>query len=110
MNWNPLKTESQLAALLERSAIKPQLIFKYSSHCSLSDMIKEKLEMDETPPGIDFHFLDLIRYRALSNKIAKDLAVHHQSPQVLLVKNSECVFEESHMEIRMEDIVLQSVE
>jgi bacillithiol system protein YtxJ len=109
MKWIPLKTETQLGEILENSITKPQLIFKYSSRCSLSDMIKERLEMEETPPGIDFHFLDLIRYRSLSNKIATDLAVHHQSPQVLLVMNKECVFEESHLGIQMKDIVNQTV-
>jgi bacillithiol system protein YtxJ len=108
MKWIPLKTETQLDDILERSGTKPQLIFKYSSRCSLSDMIKDRLEMEETPPGIDFHFLDLIRYRALSDKIATDLAVHHQSPQVLLVKNKECIFEESHMGIQMKDIAEQA--
>jgi bacillithiol system protein YtxJ len=109
MKWIPLKTETQLEELLKRSETRPQLIFKYSSRCSLSDMIKERLEMEETPPGIDFHFLDLIRYRSLSNKIAEDLSAHHQSPQILLVKNKECIFEESHMGIRMDDILTQSV-
>jgi bacillithiol system protein YtxJ len=105
MKWIPLKTEAHLQDILDRSATTPQLIFKYSSRCSLSDMIKERLEMEETPPAIHFHFLDLIRYRALSDKITKDLAIRHQSPQVLLIRNGVCVFEESHMAIRMEDIV-----
>jgi bacillithiol system protein YtxJ len=108
MKWIPLKTEAELQKILERSATTPQLIFKYSSRCAVSDMIKERLEMEETPPAINFHFLDLVRYRSLSDKIAKDLAVYHQSPQVLLIKNGECIFEESHMAIHMEDIVVQS--
>jgi bacillithiol system protein YtxJ len=33
------------------------------------------------------------------------LEVWHESPQVLLVKNGECVYDESHMGIRMDDLL-----
>jgi bacillithiol system protein YtxJ len=108
MRWIPLKTEAQLENIFEKSATIPQLIFKYSSRCSLSDMIKERLEMEEAIPSIEFYFLDLIRYRSLSNRIAEEFTVQHQSPQVLLIKNGQCVFDESHMDIHMKDIAAHS--
>ena len=44
-------------------------------------------------------YLDLINYRELSNKIAADLDVMHQSPQVLIVKNGKCTYQASHNQI-----------
>ncbi len=30
--------------------------------------------------------------------------IHHESPQVLVIKNGECIYDESHMGINMGDI------
>ena len=109
MKWIPLTSETQLQDIVKRSATTPQLIFKYSSRCSLSDMVRDRLERKPAPADIDFYFLNLITYRSLSNKIAKDFHVHHESPQVLLIRNGVCVYEESHMGIRMDEIIAQTL-
>jgi len=109
MNWNILTTEEQLAAILAASHAKPQVIFKHSTRCSISDVVKTRLEKSETPQSIDFHYLDLIALRSLSNKISMDLNVYHESPQILLIKNGDCIFDESHMAIRMQDILAEAV-
>lgn len=107
MNWNTLTTEEQLTAIRERSFTRPQLIFKHSTRCSVSQVAKTRLESTNAPSGVDFHFLDLIRYRSLSDQIASDLRVSHESPQVLLVRDGDCVFDESHLAIRMDDIIAE---
>lgn len=109
MNWNLLTSEAQLTELLEKSKVNPQVIFKHSTRCSTSSMIKNRIERESVPPGIDFHFLDLIANRSLSNKVAEDFKVNHESPQVLLVRNGECVYHESHYAIFMEEIAAQSM-
>ncbi len=109
MNWNVLTTEAQLTELLEKSKARPQLIYKHSTRCGTSTMIKNRLERSAIPPAIDFHFLDLIAFRTLSNKIAEDLGVRHESPQVLLIQNSECIYHQSHYAIYMEDIAAQNM-
>lgn len=107
MNWSLLNSEEQLAEIINKSHSKPQVIFKHSIRCSISSMVKSRLEKSETPDTIDFYYLDLINYRPLSNKIAKELNVYHESPQVLLLQKGECIYDESHMAIRMDDIVEQ---
>jgi len=109
MQWSVLTSEEQLAALLEKSFNKPQVIFKHSTRCSVSSVIKARLEAGTLPEHIDFHYLDLLAHRSLSNKIAEDLNVYHESPQVLLLQNGECVFDESHLVIRMQDILTEVV-
>ena len=107
MNWLILSTEEQLADLLEKSFTNPQVIFKHSTRCSISSVIKTRLEKSIVPAHIDFHYLDLLAYRPLSGKIAEQLKVHHESPQVLLIKNGECIYDESHIAVYMEDIAAQ---
>ncbi len=105
MNWIPLTNEESLSSIQERSATRPQLIFKHSTRCSISSMAKNRLDRSEAPAEIDFHYLDLIQYRQLSNKIAEVFDVYHESPQVLLIKNGVCVYDESHNAISMDEIV-----
>ncbi len=107
MNWKELSSTEQLNGILELSKTRPQVIFKHSTRCSISSMAKSRLERSEEPASADFHYLDLIRYRQLSDKIASDFSVTHESPQVLLIKNTECVYEESHSGILMEEIIEQ---
>jgi len=108
MNWIPLTSETQLEQIKEKSKDKAQVIFKHSTRCGISGMAKSRLERSGFPGGIDFYFLDLIQNRNLSNKLADYFNIPHESPQVLLIKNGECVYDESHTGIRMEDIIEQA--
>jgi bacillithiol system protein YtxJ len=107
MTWNILTTEEQFTSLLKKSFTSPQVIFKHSTRCAVSSTAKHRLEKNESPSHINFHFLDLIACRSLSNKIAEDLNVYHESPQVLLIQNGKCTYDESHIAIRMEDILAE---
>ena len=108
MDWISLTSSAQLADIIEKSKRQPQLIFKHSTRCSISSMAKNRLERTIPPENIDFYYLDLISYRELSTKIAEDFDVFHESPQVILIKNGECSYDESHSGINMDDIIEQA--
>ena len=108
MNWIALTHEDQLEDIRKDSLNNPQVIFKHSTRCATSSMAKSRLERASVPAGIKFHFLDLIKYRSVSNKIEEQFMVHHESPQVLLIKSGECVYDESHSGISMEEIQEQA--
>ncbi len=105
MEWIPLENTEQLEKLNEASHIRPQLIYKHSTRCGISSMAKQRLYKNELPEDIDFFYLDLIKYRDISNKVAEMFGVRHESPQVLLIKNGGCIYHESHTAIYMDDIV-----
>jgi bacillithiol system protein YtxJ len=109
MNWKELKDESELETIKKLSNNKPQVIFKHSTRCSISSMAKNRLERSVVTDEIDFNYLDLIAHRDISNKIANDFNVQHASPQILIIKNGECVYDESHNAINMNEI-LEAVE
>jgi bacillithiol system protein YtxJ len=108
MDWIELTKESQLVDLKKQSKNNPQLIFIHSTRCAISGVAKNRLERSTPPGNIDFYFLDLIRNREISDKIAKEFSVFHESPQVLLIKNGECIYEESHAGINMNEIEIQA--
>ena len=67
-------------------------------------MAKQRLERSTAPDALPFYYLDLINHRAISNAIAEKFQVHHESPQILLIKNGECIYAESHNGINMAEI------
>jgi len=107
MNWIPLTQLEQLTSIKELSATKPQVIFKHSTRCSISSMALTRLERAITAPPADFYYLDLIAYRNISNAIAEEFDVYHESPQILLIKNGECTYDESHSGISMDELTEQ---
>ena len=104
MEWKVLREEGDLEEVIRRSATTPQVIFKHSTRCSISAVAKARLERARVPSGADFYYLDLISYRSLSNKIAQVFGIHHESPQVLVIKDGVCVYDDSHMGISMDSI------
>jgi bacillithiol system protein YtxJ len=105
MHWTHLTDEEQLKQIISKSGAKPQVIFKHSTRCSISAVAFQRLQKAQQPDGIDFHYLDLLAHRSLSNKISEVFKVHHESPQVLVIRNGKCVYDESHLGISMLDIV-----
>lgn len=105
MNWIQLNDEGQLNEIVTKSQTKPQVIFKHSTRCSISAVALQRLQKAQQPDGVDFYFLDLLAHRPLSNKVAEVFGVHHESPQVLLIKDGKCIFDESHLGISMNDII-----
>ena len=107
MNWIELTNESQLDTLKDNSKNKAQVIFKHSTRCSISSVAKSRLERAVAPQEVDFYYLDLIQHKNISAKIAEVFDVYHESPQVLLIKDGSCVYDESHSGITMNDITEQ---
>lgn len=97
-DWIAIKSETDLAAIMERSMEKPQIIFKDSTTCGISAHAKERLMDNYTliEGKADFNYLDLLSFRAASNYIAQTLGVTHQSPQIIVLKDKKVVFTTSH--------------
>lgn len=105
MNWIQLESADQLNNIAKQPGYS--IIFKHSTRCSISSMAKRRFELDwdSLPENISLYFLDLIKYRELSNQIANDFKVYHQSPQLLLIKDGECILDQSHGDILVEEAV-----
>jgi monothiol bacilliredoxin len=101
MDWKTLDTVSKIDTITEASRIVPCLIFKHSSSCSLSFIAKYRLEEDWDIPAdaIQPFFLDAMAHRPVAKAVAERFAVPHESPQVLLIWQGECVFDDSHLDI-----------
>lgn len=105
MNWHPINSIDQLEQIKAASFNRPQVIFKHSTTCSISRMALDRFERASSPENVDFYYLDLLKYRQISTAIADFFQVHHESPQVILIKDGECVYDESHYGIMMDELI-----
>lgn len=106
LNWIPLASSEEVDKLKVRSFSVPCLIFKHSTSCNISAIAKFRLDDDwDFEDGtLEPYFLDLLRFRPVSKYVAESFEVYHESPQVLLIINGECVYDASHLDIRVEEL------
>jgi len=100
INWIQLQTIEQLNKIVEDSKHKTQAIFKHSTRCGISNMVIKNFEkqLDESK-HIDLYYLDLLKFREVSNAITIKFNIQHQSPQLVVIKNTKVVAHASHNEI-----------
>lgn len=106
INWIPLQHLGQLDEMVAFSNQKPAVIFKHSTRCSVSRFALKQFENEFDLEGqVDAYFLDLLEYRDISNEIESRFGVHHQSPQLLLIKEGKSVYDVSHSDINAKELV-----
>ncbi len=100
-DWKVLTQDPQLNEMLENSVQKPVALFKHSTRCGVSSMALWQLSRDWPfePDALELWYLDILRHRALSNRIAEEAGVRHQSPQLLLFRHGKVDFHTSHHRI-----------
>ena len=103
LHWLPLKDLQHLDAIIEQSKdvkFEKVAIFKHSTRCTISDMVKNRLEKSAVDKDtFPVYYLDLIAYRNISNRIAELFDVEHESPQLLIIKDGICVENASHTDV-----------
>ena len=112
MEWTQLTSLNQLEKIKEESKDRHVVIFKHSTSCYISKMVlngfESNLPYDQLNDAYSFYFLDLIKYRSVSNKIAEDFNVRHESPQLIVIKDSIAVHNSSHSSISVEEMLTHS--
>lgn len=107
INWLPLHSTTDIEQLLEESKNNTVIVFKHSTRCPISAMVKNTFEQDwdlEEHQAPSVYLLHVIEDRPASNSIAQQLGVDHQSPQLLLIKDGLCVYDTSHNNISVEGV------
>ena len=102
MNWIPMVDLGQIKEIISLSSEKPVIIFKHSTRCSVSRMALKQFESEfDLEDQVSPYFLDLLEHRDVSNALAEQFKVVHQSPQLLLIKNGVSVYDVSHSAIEV---------
>lgn len=105
MDFKILNKLEQLNEIDIQSKSAIQVIYKHSTQCGVSMIANRTLskELKEiNNDSIAIYYLDLIRYRDLSNAISMRYNVEHESPQILIIKEGKCIYNASHSEVSLQ--------
>lgn len=111
MNWSHITELAQLETIKQESFSKKIVVFKHSTRCSISRTVLDRLQRnwkDEEMQSVKVYYLDLLSYREISNKIANEFGVIHESPQLIVIENGKPVYDTSHLDIsyqRLKELV-----
>ena len=104
--WKPITTPEDIESAKEESQHRKVAIFKHSTRCFISKTVLKNFEnqIQSANPDVAFYFLDLIQYRSLSNQIAEEFNVPHQSPQLIILKGGKAIKDFSHQAIDLAQV------
>lgn len=94
-----IQTADELAAALEASNSEPVFLFKHSTTCPISAGAFRRVGDYLDKAGDDaatIYLVKVIESRPVSNQIAADVGVEHQSPQMILVREGRACWDASH--------------
>ncbi|HCW07210.1 MAG TPA: bacillithiol system redox-active protein YtxJ [Cytophagales bacterium] len=102
MHWSHLTDIEQINSIKQESFTQKIVIFKHSTRCSISRTVLDRLQRNwstDEMKSMKPYYLDLLSYRDISNLIADEFGVTHQSPQVIVIENGRPIFHTSHLDI-----------
>ncbi|WP_219836596.1 bacillithiol system redox-active protein YtxJ [Paenibacillus sp. R14(2021)] len=102
MNWNEITTLEEWHAIMDKSSERGQVILKYSSTCPVSTnaLLEYEAYLEAEPnPDIDYTLVKVIESRPVSDKIAADLNVKHESPQMIYIQNKSKYWAATHWSV-----------
>ncbi len=97
-----LETIEQWHELYEKSANKRVFLFKHSTTCPISTKADQEFRAfadDYEGVEAEFAFLKVRESRPVSNAIAEELEIKHESPQFFILENKEVKWSNSHWNI-----------
>lgn len=97
-----LKDTADWEKALTQSATRPLFVFKHSTSCPISANALQEYQSyldSDAAADADYTIVKVIESREVSNQIADDLGVKHESPQAILVKDQKQVWHTSHQAI-----------
>lgn len=97
--------------VLKQSQTRPVIVFKHSNTCGTSERAHKRVKKLEQQSGFaDNMYITIVqRARDISDTIAEELGVEHESPQVIIVYNREAVYDADHDAIDPDEIAKQLV-
>jgi bacillithiol system protein YtxJ len=95
MSFITLDTEEKLNELFEKSNETPVVLFKHSLTCPISTDACNQMAIVEG----DVNIVIVQTSRPVSNEIESRTTIRHQSPQMIVLRNGEPIFNASHYDI-----------
>lgn len=104
--FKQLETNEELEQMWQDSIKSPVLLFKHSTTCPISAGAFEQYQafLESANENLNSYMVKVTESRDVSKQIATETNVNHQSPQILLIKNKEVLWNTSHSKITVDSI------
>lgn len=100
-----LETKETFEQILEKSREKPQIVLKHSTRCPVSrGALLEFQRFAEKDHRADLWTLLVIEHKEVSQMVADETGIEHQSPQAIILKDGRPVWNGSHHAITAETL------
>lgn len=100
MAFVEIQTREQLEDFLGASNGSPAILFKHSDSCGISARAYRDMAQLKEQVGI----ITVQKARPLSDEIERRFNLPHETPQALIVRNNELLWNASHGRVRAEAI------
>jgi bacillithiol system protein YtxJ len=107
--FRPLDTLDTWRDALDQSASGPVLIYKHSSICPTSARAEKQMRQVAEEHNVPVYRVVVQESRDVSDRIAEDTGVRHESPQLLILQNGDAVFDASHHRVKADRVREQLV-
>ena len=104
-NWNIITSDEEVSDVFHESDSRMQVIFKHSPRCGVSFLAKQNMDAIKAPENVDFHLIDVVGQRAISQHISQKTGIRHESPQVFVVDRGEVIWSGSHYQVSEDNVL-----
>jgi monothiol bacilliredoxin len=91
-----LRDKESLERFIADSHAIPAILFKHSNSCGISSFAFREMSNVQQTVGL----ITVQNSRELSNELERRYALPHETPQVLIVRGEELLWEASHSRVR----------
>lgn len=98
MNWIVIDSPEKLEDAYASSEEAKVLLVKYSPSCVVNYLMKTLLEREwwDDAMRMKTYIINPKTHKELSDKIARDLEIKHESPQAIIIENRKALYFASH--------------
>lgn len=97
--------------ILKESHDQPVILFKHSNSCPVSSDAHNRIKKIDRQDVIaeNMYILIVQNAREISDLVAEELDVKHETPQVIIIRNGEAVYNASHADITADDVAQELI-
>ena len=101
-----LNSISELESIIACSEATDIFIFKHSSRCGISAVVKSTFKkwLNSTENKNLAFVIDVIENRSLSKEIEQKFNIKHESPQLIWIRSGKAIWRGSHFEISQSNL------
>ena len=102
MTMKRLKNRDEFDGLLDEPIA---VVYKHSTSCGISfGAMREAEKFEQARPDVVIHAVYVLEDRPVSDYIEERTGIRHESPQILILRQGEVVWHDSHSRITAEAI------